>query len=173
MAKYLDNNGLLYFWQKIKTTFAKVADLSTVATSGSYNDLNNKPTLFSGSYNDLTDKPVIPEGADLTGYATETWVGNQGYQTSSDVQSAINTALSGITGVDFKIVSELPVTGDAGTIYLVQKSSSATGNVYTEWIYVNNAWEKLGDTTADLSGYVQTSDLVAITNAEIDTTMAS
>lgn len=159
MAKYLDNNGLLYFWQKIKTTFAKVADLSTVATSGSYND--------------LTDKPVIPEGADLTGYATETWVGNQGYQTSSDVQSAINTALSGITGVDFEIVSELPATGAAATIYLVQKSTTATGNVYTEWIYINNAWEKLGDTTVDLSGYVQTSDLVAITNAEIDTTIAS
>jgi hypothetical protein len=36
---------------------ANSADLSTVATTGSYNDLTNKPTLFSGSYNDLTDKP--------------------------------------------------------------------------------------------------------------------
>jgi hypothetical protein len=34
--------------------------LSTVATSGSYNDLTNKPTLFSGSYTDLTNKPTIP-----------------------------------------------------------------------------------------------------------------
>jgi hypothetical protein len=34
---------------------------------------NNKSD-FSGSYNDLTDKPTIPEGADLTGYATETYV---------------------------------------------------------------------------------------------------
>jgi hypothetical protein len=31
--------------------------LSTVATTGSYNDLLNRPTLFSGSYNDLTNKP--------------------------------------------------------------------------------------------------------------------
>lgn len=159
MAKYLDNNGLLYFWQKIKTTFAKTSDLATVATSGSYND--------------LTDKPTIPEGSDLTGYATETWVGNQGYQTSSDVQSAINTALSGITGVKFEVVNSLPATGNAGTIYLIQKATTATGNIYTEWIYVNSDWEILGDTTVDLSGYVQTSDLVAITNAEIDTTMAS
>ena len=33
--------------------------LSTVATSGSYNDLADLPALFSGSYNDLTDQPVI------------------------------------------------------------------------------------------------------------------
>ena len=33
---------------------------STVATSGSYADLTNKPTLFSGNYADLTNKPTIP-----------------------------------------------------------------------------------------------------------------
>ncbi|HPN22121.1 MAG TPA: hypothetical protein PK758_09490, partial [Tenuifilaceae bacterium] len=36
--------------------------LATVATSGSYNDLLNKPTLFSGSYSDLTNKPVLFDG---------------------------------------------------------------------------------------------------------------
>ena len=36
-----------------KPTFA------TVATSGSYNDLTDKPTLFSGDYDDLTDKPDL------------------------------------------------------------------------------------------------------------------
>ena len=38
--------------------------LSTVATSGSYTDLSNKPSLAtvatSGSYNDLSNKPTIP-----------------------------------------------------------------------------------------------------------------
>lgn len=34
--------------------------LSAVATSGSYNDLSNRPLIFSGSYNDLTDVPVTP-----------------------------------------------------------------------------------------------------------------
>lgn len=34
--------------------------LAAVATSGDYDDLINKPSLFSGSYNDLTDKPTIP-----------------------------------------------------------------------------------------------------------------
>lgn len=39
--------------------------------SGSYNDLTNKPELFSGSYNDLTDKPTIPS---VAGLASETYV---------------------------------------------------------------------------------------------------
>lgn len=34
-------------------------ELASVATSGSYNDLTNKPTLFNGNYNSLTNKPVI------------------------------------------------------------------------------------------------------------------
>lgn len=41
---------------------ANKSDLATVATTGSYNDLNDKPTLFSGSYNDLTNKPTMFSG---------------------------------------------------------------------------------------------------------------
>ena len=71
-TKYLDDNGLLYLWQKIRNTFVsdvtwdstnkklqkkkktgtngaeETTDLvtfATVATSGSYNDLSNKPTI--------------------------------------------------------------------------------------------------------------------------------
>ena len=72
-------------------------DLSNKPTlfSGSYTDLTNKPTLFSGSYTDLTNKPTIPAStSDLTngagyitssalsGYATETYVTTRGYITS-------------------------------------------------------------------------------------------
>jgi hypothetical protein len=42
------------------TEIGSLSSLATVATSGSYNDLNNLPTLFSGSYNDLTNTPTIP-----------------------------------------------------------------------------------------------------------------
>ena len=43
-----------------KLAASNISGLAKVATSGSYNDLTNKPTLFSGSYNDLTNKPTIP-----------------------------------------------------------------------------------------------------------------
>ncbi len=45
-------------------TAVQPSSLSSVATSGSYNDLSNKPALAtvatSGSYNDLSNKPTIP-----------------------------------------------------------------------------------------------------------------
>lgn len=67
--KYLDYDGLLYFWQKIKANFvtdvtyssstkkiqktkagstSDVVTLAAVATSGSYNDLSNTPTIPAG-----------------------------------------------------------------------------------------------------------------------------
>lgn len=63
-----------------------LSDLATVATTGSYNDLTNKPDLsvyelaadaFSGDYNDLTNKPSIPSSTDfvtITGIQTITGV---------------------------------------------------------------------------------------------------
>ena len=54
------------------TGYAKTADLSTVATSGSYEDLTNKPNLFSGDYQDLTNKPTIPDAYTLPTASTDT-----------------------------------------------------------------------------------------------------
>ena len=42
------------------TEIGSLSSLATVATTGSYNDLSDLPTLFSGSYNDLDDTPTIP-----------------------------------------------------------------------------------------------------------------
>ena len=58
-------------------TASQVTGLATVATSGSYNDLSNKPTIPS-----------------LSGYATQSWVTSQGYLTSIPV--ATSSAYGGI-----------------------------------------------------------------------------
>jgi hypothetical protein len=39
-----------------------IPSLATVATSGNYNDLTNKPTIFSGDWDDLQNKPTIFSG---------------------------------------------------------------------------------------------------------------
>lgn len=46
--------------------------LAAVASTGSYTDLSDKPTLFSGAYSDLTGMPTLFSGAyaDLTGKPT-------------------------------------------------------------------------------------------------------
>ena len=91
---------------------ADTEDLSEVATSGSYNDLTDKPTIpdisnlatktevqakadtadlsevaTSGSYNDLTDKPTIP---DISNLATKTEV-----QAKADTADLSDVATSG------------------------------------------------------------------------------
>ena len=67
------------------------ADLATVATSGSYNDLANLPTLFSGAYADLTGKPTLFSGAygDLTGLPT---LGTAAATASTDYATAAQGA---------------------------------------------------------------------------------
>lgn len=79
----------------------------------------------------------------------------------------LNTALNGITGFNFIIVESLPATGKKGIIYLVAHSH-ADGDSYDEYIWVNDKFEKIGNTDVDLSGYLKESDIATITNAEID-----
>lgn len=80
------------------------------------------------------------------------WVEGKGYQTSSDVSAAIANAVKDITSFEFEVVSTLPNTGTKGKIYLVSNGGSGN-NSYDEYIWVNNAYEKIGTTAVDLSGY--------------------
>ena len=99
-------------------------------------------------------------------------INNAGYQTASDVTSAIQSALAGVSQISYEVVASLPATGEAGKIYLLANNGS-NPNIYDEYIYVNNRFEKIGTTDVDLSGYMLTTDMVAITNAEIDTITAA
>lgn len=99
------------------------------------------------------------------------------YSTTSQVNTLIQNALQGITEFSIEIVDSLPSTGTTGVFYLVPNSSSSSSNSYTEyvWIASTSKFEVLGEfqTTVDLSGYLKETDLVAITNAEIDTIVGS
>lgn len=83
------------------------------------------------------------------------------------VYDFVTAAIAGITGFHAEIVSVLPSTGEPNILYLVAKSTAASGNGYDEYLYINGAWELIGSTDIDLSGYVQASEMHAITNTEI------
>lgn len=66
-----DNDFLAYDASSGKWTnqdLSEITGLATVASTGDYADLLNKPTLFSGAYADLTGKPTLFSGSynDLT-----------------------------------------------------------------------------------------------------------
>lgn len=87
--------------------------------------------------------------------------------TTAFVTTAVGEAVADITGIKFEVVTALPSAGVAGTIYLKSNNGSAP-NSHDEYIWVNGAWEKIGTTDVDLTGYLKKTDMVAITNAEID-----
>lgn len=79
------------------------------------------------------------------------------YYTKSETYT--RTEIESLVGdlISFEIVQELPSTGiSTHKIYLVPKSTSETNNVYDEYINTTGTsagWEKIGETSVDLSNY--------------------
>ena len=197
--------------------------------------LNAGDSSFDGQYTSLTGKPSI-EGHELASgnqtaaslglatpsdistatadMATQTWVTEKGYQTSTQVQQAITTATTDmatqtwVTGQNYATTSNvntlisqavstvytpkgslddistlttLAASGKVGDVYNIS-SEFTTTNVFIEGIgkkypagtnivLVEVEGEKKWDVLAgsvDLSAYVKSSELIAITDTEID-----
>lgn len=131
---------------------------------------------------DSTDKSVnitIPTNTgDLTnnsGFITNAVENLTNYylKTETYTQSEVDNLIGAITTLNIEVVNALPSSNiSTTTIYLVPKTTAQTNNAYDEYVYSNNNWEKIGDTEIDLSGYWSTSDLTAITTAQIDALFA-
>lgn len=100
-------------WNDIlsKPTFA------TVATSGDYNDLLNKPTIPT-KVSDLTNDSGFITSSALSGYATQTWVGQQGYLTA--ITSAMIATALGYT-------PEHKLSADNSDTYIADLNGNGTG----------------------------------------------
>lgn len=73
--------------------------------------------------------------------------------------SALQSAIAG--ALHREIVASLPTTDiDTATIYMILNGTSATENIYDEYMYISNAWELIGTSATDLTNYY--------TKAEVD-----
>ena len=155
----MDDNGLLYLLTLLEPVISQAGEenvIEVVQKNGVALTVQNK-----------TVNVEVPTNADI-----QALVEAYGYTTEQDVDDAIADALADITSFEFEVVQSLPQTGTKGIIYLV--SNSGTGqNIYDEYIWIDGdpsgSYEKIGSTAVDLSGYVQASEMHALTNAEIDT----
>lgn len=141
---------------------ANVADLSAVATSGSYADLSNKPTI-----------PTVPT-------KVSAFTNDANYTNEKYVDDAITAALADVVGIEYHVCTTaeydaqtyIPtLAGEAGVIYLVPKPASLIGsavvgtdtvsgnNIYYEFIYNGRSFEMIGDTQVSLEGYLEDSDV--------------
>ena len=167
VSQLTNDSGFLTEHQDISGK-ANAADLSTVATSGSYNDLSNKPTI-----------PTVP--TNVSAFNNDASYANEQY-----VDDAITDALADIVSITYHVCTNqeydvqtyIPtLEGASGVIYLVPKpasligsatvgSSSVSGNnIYYEFIYNGRSFEMIGDTQVSLDGYLEESDIS--TNAEV------
>ena len=55
--------------------------------------------------------------------------------------------------VKMQVVVTLPDVGRSDTIYLVKKEHPTERNLYEEYVYTNDDWEHIGDTSVDLTDY--------------------
>ena len=147
-------------------TAVQPEDLSTVATTGSYTDLLNKPTIPSAQIQSdwnqgdntkldyIKNKPTIPTvpsnvsaftndsgyitSSALSGYATENWVTNKGYITGID-SSDVVTAL-GYT--PYNSSNPNGYTSNVGTVTSVNNNlPDSNGNVTISGVTIDQTYD--------------------------------
>lgn len=71
-------------------------------------------------------------------------------------QTEVNSLISAIQSLSFKVVDVLPTTEiSTSTIYLI---SNGTG--YDEYVYTDSGWVNIGSTAIDLSDYLKKNDYI-------------
>lgn len=118
MSKYLDNNGVLYFWQKIKATFAKVSHTHTTAdVTGLDAALTNANKVTDVKVNGTS--VVTNKSANITVDSSLSTTSNNPIKNST-VAAKFNSVDSAISGKQDKLTfddtpridSTNPVTSD-------------------------------------------------------------
>lgn len=191
-TKFLDNNGLLYVWKKIKESFVKKEELTKalekvpkkvtdLSDAANYAQVSSVPTKVenltdASEYAKKTD--IVTNVENLQGidaYAKTSALPTKveqledaaNYVKKTDLTEEVKHLVGNIQSIDFKVVDSLPQTGDKATIYLIS-DNKGENDAYDEYIYVNDRFEKIGTTSVDLSGYVKKEDVKSISNEEID-----
>lgn len=122
--------------------------------------------------NDTTNPRII---LDLSSYNNEIDAYVRDLKINLPTKEYVDSLAGSLASLKFEKVNSLPATGVNGVIYLVENSASGS-NAYDEYAWINKGtdsepnygYELFGTTAVDLTGYVQETDLVEITTAEID-----
>lgn len=80
--------------------------------------------------------------------------------TKTETDSAIAAAIAAVDHLSREIVETLPENANENVIYMVRREGGTGQDVYNEYMYINGAWEIIGDTSVDLTGYAKTEDIL-------------
>ena len=94
--------------------------------------------------------------------------------TKTETDTAIATAIANAEHLKREIVEVLPTENiDEHTIYMIKKGSSETGDNYEEYMLIEGALVKIGDTTVDLSDYLTKTGDASNTTVTLDAEVSS
>ena len=104
------------------------------------------------------DTKVTSLETSIAGKANSNHTHDDRYYTEAEVDTkvtALENAINSLVGFTAEVVSSLPATGQEGIMYLVLSESGVEQDIYNEYIWVENKFEKIGNTSVevDLSGY--------------------
>lgn len=145
MGKFLDSNGVTTMWNKTKALVANKIDDEVKDKLGKSEGIATLDTSGKLPTAQLPSLRTV-NGTSIVG----------------DGDISIDLSL-------YMVVDSLPTTDiNEDKIYLVVDTNNVEGNIYDEFIYVNNSWEKLGSyrATVDLADYIKDTD--ALTTAELE-----
>ena len=125
--QFLDLAGLTTFWNKVKDKIQ-----TDIANKADISGTLQKDDIIIA----LDQGTIVNSGVQLSKLATKDEV-------------------SAIPKFAIQVVTSLPSTNISTTTVYLLSSGSDTNNIYTEYIYVNNKWEKLGEQKVDLTSYVK------------------
>ena len=196
--EYLDKSGLTLLISKIKAalsgkvdvvsgkglssndyTSAEKTKLNGIASGAQVNviesvKVNGTALTPSSKAVDVSVPTKVSQLTNDSGFQNATQVNatiiGKGYQTQSQVQALINTAVGNVTSIKYQKVDSLPATGSNGVIYLVSHSHG-TQDIYDEYIWIadSKTFEKIGNTDIDLSAYLKKAELTAISTNDLNT----
>jgi len=135
------------FWTKIKTNFTNKIEI--IKVNGDVQAIDSDKSV---NITIPAQKTKLSEFTNDTEFITKIVNDLEYYYKKTEIDSK----LSAIPKFKVEVVTELPKTKiDTDKIYLLTHSKNEEGNLFTEYIYVNGKWEKLGGQSVDLSGYLK------------------
>ena len=177
-TKYLDYDGLLYFWTLIKGKLANKADKATTLAGYGITDANiNNGTITLGG-NTITpltsiNNSDLPDSGVTAGTYKSVTVNAKGIVTAGTNPTTISgygiTDAYTKTEIDSKMTSAMHYKGSVQAVANLPASNNEVGDFYNVTATGENyAWT---GTEWDVTGSIV--DLQSITNSEIDTIVAS
>ena len=135
------------------TVKAYVDTAETDATNAAVNTINAKSLAATSTGS--TQVTVKSTGTVGSGIALTVETSDiASAQALAQLTETVNTHITNAAGnLSVSVVDSLPTTGETNKIYLVPSADPGDQNVKDEYIWTNNAWELIGSTAVDLTGY--------------------